>query len=918
LAVLVGRDAELERIEQLLTAARAGRTVALVVAGEPGVGKTALLEACADGAEDFRVLRTRGVEAEVELPFAALVELLAPLADRIESLPRAQASVLQRALALEPTTQNEAAAAAATLALLALAAEESPVLVLVDDAQWLDASSGLAVAFAARRLHEAPLAFVFAAREDDEPRFSLEGIDIALLLPLGELAATELVICSTPALDEAATARVVSAAAGNPLALLELPSLLSASPEGPALPEPLPAGAAARRLFGRRLDALDSEARSALLVAAAERSGDLAVLDRAWRSLGLEPDIVEAAERANLAWVKDNAFEFRHPLVRSLVHGEASPADRRRAHAALASALADDAQAADEWAWHRALAAIGPDAEVADALAASAEHQPPRAAAAALERAARLTPDRPLRARRLLAAADAANIAGEHEASARLAEAGEAETEDPVVHATAERLIALSELERDRPRDAVERLARAADAIEDLDPILAARLLADAIEPCAATGQLERGAELGGRARSLARDADASMRLQVELRYADAVHSTARFQEAEGLALQAAEDAVGNPDGTLGSLESRLLLAEAFFSGGDLDRARPIAEQTVDEARREGALGPLRIALATVFSIELVAGRALQLLAAAQEELELAEGLGRAWARAEALGHVAWGESLRGLDELCRKHVEERFELQRLHRADPIVHPSLGLLELALGRPEEAVEALEPTVRIQAERGLVDAAKPTPEQPLLIEAYARAGRRDEAERLLEEFERSARDKRPLARALAARCRGLLADRAAFADAFERALAEHDRGFRPFERARTLLLYGERLRRERRRLDARVRLNEALTGFEELGATSWSRRATDELAATGQRARRRKDADRTELTPQEIVVARLVAQGRTNREVATELFLTTNTIETHLRHIFQKLGVRSRTELAAKFTDFRDSTAAPAA
>ena len=916
--MLVGRDAELEQIEQLLTAARAGEAVALVVEGEPGVGKTALLEACAESAEGFRALKARGIEAEVELPFAALVELLEPLADRIEELPRAQASALQQALALEPTKQTEAAIAAATLGLLSLVAEESPVLVLVDDAQWLDASSGLAIAFAARRLHEAPLAFVFATRVEDEPRFSLEGIDRALLLPLGEHASTELVIRSMPSLDEAATVRVVSAAAGNPLALLELPSLLSEGPEAPALQEPLPSGTAARHLFGRRLDALDPEARSALLVAAVERSGDLAVLNRAWQSLGFEPDIVEAAERANLAWVRDNAYEFRHPLVRSLVHGEANPVDRRRAHAALAAALADDTQAADEWAWHRALAAIGPDAEVADALASSAEHQPPRAAAAAFERAARLTPDRPLRAQRLLAAADAAHIAGEHEVSARLAEAGEAETEEPVVRALAERLIALSELERDRPRDAVERLVRAADLVEDLDPILAARILAETIEPCAATGQLERGVELGRRARSLARGADGAMRLQVELRYADAVHSTARFQEAETLSLEAAEDALSNGDESLTSLESQLLLAEAFFSGGDLDRARPIAEQTVDEARRQGALGPLRFALATVFSIELTAGRALQLLAAAQEELELAQGLGRAWARAEALGHVAWGESLRGLEEECRGHVKERFELQRLHRANPIVHPSLGLLQLALGRPEEAVKALEPTVRIQAERGLVDAAKPTPEQPLLIEAYARAGRREEAERLLEQFERSARDKRPLARALAARCHGLLADRAGFADAFERALAEHDRDIRPFERARTLLLYGERLRRDKRRLDARAQLNEALTAFEELGTISWSRRATDELAATGQRARRRKDAARAELTPQETVVARLVAQGRTNREVATELFLTTNTIETHLRHIFQKLGVRSRTELAAKFTDFRDSTAMPAA
>ena len=316
--------------------------------------------------------------------------------------------------------------------------------------------------------------------------------------------------------------------------------------------------------------------------------------------------------------------------------------------------------------------------------------------------------------------------------------------------------------------------------------------------------------------------------------------------------------------------------------------------------------------------MELVAGRSLPLLAAAQEELDLARGLGHGWARAEALGHVAWGESLRGLEEACRRHVDERFELQSLRDPDPIVHPSLALLELALGRPEEAARALEHTVRVRSERGLLDAAEASPLLPLLCEAYARSARQEDAVAAFERFEASMLDGRPAALALVARCRGLLADRAGFAEAFERALAEHERDPRRFEHARTLLLYGERLRREKRRLEARARLKDALAAFEELGTTAWGRRAAAELAATGERPRRREDAARTDLTPQELVVARLVAQGHTNREVATQLFLTTNTIETHLRHVFQKLRVRSRTELASKFTDFRDSTTAPAA
>jgi DNA-binding CsgD family transcriptional regulator len=916
--VLIGREVELERIEQILTAARGGRTAALVVAGEPGVGKTALLDACAETAGDFRTLRTRGVEAEVELPFAALVELLAPIADRVDQLPEAQALALRAARALARMTEGEATVAAATLTLLALAAEEEPVLVLVDDAHWLDASSGLAIAFAARRLHEAAIGVVFTTRAEESPRFSLEGIDTVPLLPLGERAATELVARSAPSLDEATTARIVGAAAGNPLALLELPSLVSRSPDAAILEEPLPSGEAARHLFGRRLDALKPEVRLALVVAAAERSRDLAVLVRAWGSLDLEPDVVEAAEQVNLVQITDRALEFRHPLVRSLVYGEADPAVRRRAHAALAEALAGDPRAADARAWHRALAAVAPDAAIAEELARSAEHQPPGAAAAALARAARLTPDRSLRACRLLAAADAANQAGEFEASARLAEAAAADTSDVIERATAERLIALSEIERDRLRDAIERLVRVADEVVEIDPVLAARMLVEAIEPCSATGQMERGARLGRRARRLARGADAATRLHIETHYADSVRWAGRAGEATELALAAAEEAQRGGDGWLDSLESRLLLAEAFFSGDALDRARPIAERVVDEARRLGALGPLRLALATLVSVELVAGRALPLLAAAQQELDLAQGLGHGWAWAEALGHVAWGESLRGLEEECRRHVAERFELQALRYPDPIIHPSLALLELALGRPEEAARALEHTVRVRSERGLLDAAEHSPLLPMLCEAHARSGRHEDAAAALERFEASMLDERPLALALVARCRGLLADDAGFAEAFEQALAQHERDPRTFERARTLLLYGERLRREKQRMEARTRLNEALVIFEELGTTAWSLRVATELAATGERARRRKNAARSDLTPQELVVARLVVQGHTNREVATQLFLTTNTIETHLRHIFQKLGVRSRTELASKFTDFRDSTAAPAA
>jgi DNA-binding CsgD family transcriptional regulator len=913
--MLVGRDAELERVRETLDAARAGRTSSLVLAGDAGVGKSALLEAAADGASDLRVLRTRGVEAEAELSFAALVELIGPVAAVIERLPEPQAAVLEAILALSAVHRNGGESAAATLSLLAAAADDLPLLVLVDDAHWLDSASGLALAFAARRAREIPLAFVFATRTEDEPRFSLEGIARLAIEPLEPRAAERLIAQSHPSLDEATAARILEAGAGNPLALLELPDLVTDDDRWAGIAEPLPAGDAARRLFGRRLEQLMPDARLALVTAAAARGRELRLLKPAWDALGLG-DAITDAERSGLVILDGEGVDFRHALVRSLAYAEADPSERRRVHAALASTGPHRTEAErDEAVWHAALAATGPADDVSSALAELAARSPAPAAATAYERAGRLTPEARLAAERLLAAAGAAHEAGEFQASVRLATEARDTLVDPVARAEAERLIALAEFERDRPRNAVDRLERAAGSVSSVAPRLAARMLAETVEPCAVTGQTERGVDLARRALDLAAGADPVTRLHVRLRHSDAHHWAGRFPEARALALEAARAAADENDEELEGLDGLLLQAEATFSGGDLERAQPLWEQAVREARSAGALTLLRLALGGLFTVEFQSGRVLPALAAAEEELELAQGLARRSARIEALGYVAWCDSLRGLEERCRSYVAERFELAALGRPDPIVHPSLALLELSLGRFEEAVAALEPTIRAREGRGIlapVDLA-------LLIEAYAQAGRAADAEARLRLFESDPRViNDPPSRALASRCRALLADDATFELAFERALDDHRLDPRPFEYARTLLLYGERLRREHRRLDARAQIRQSLDAFQEMGATAWARRAEDELAATGDRARRRIDATRDELTSQELVVARLVAQGLRNKEVAAQLFLSTNTIETHLRHVYRKLGIRSRTELAARFTDFRDSTAQPAA
>jgi DNA-binding CsgD family transcriptional regulator len=332
--------------------------------------------------------------------------------------------------------------------------------------------------------------------------------------------------------------------------------------------------------------------------------------------------------------------------------------------------------------------------------------------------------------------------------------------------------------------------------------------------------------------------------------------------------------------------------------------ARELATAAARAARLGGALGDLHIALATLFSIEYACGRIAPATAAATEELEFAASLGRLMEHKEALGQVAWCAAHAGDAARCRRLVRERYELSERLGDDARLHPSLGMLELGLGNAEAAVAALHRTARADALRGLPDAAMPLPITADLAEALVRAGHVDQARALVAEFEHEARQvERPHALSLAYRCRGLLADHDAFDTEFETAL-EHDEELpRPLERARTHLCWGERLRRAKRRTEARRKLNAACEELDRLGSTLWARRAQAELAATGQRRRRRDPSTRGVLTPKERAIAELVAEGLSNKEIAVSLFVSTNTIETHLRHIFQKLDLRSRVDLA---------------
>jgi ATP/maltotriose-dependent transcriptional regulator MalT len=892
---LIGRTSELARLEGVLAAARGGESAALLVVGEAGIGKTSLLEAASAAAGDFEVLRARGIEAERELSWAALFELLQPYDDRLDTLPGPQREALEGAFGLSSRPANEFAVAAATAALLAQSGEERPTLVLLDDLQWVDRPSAAAIVFAARRVHEAALATVLSLREPLPPPVDMAGIEPLAVRPLDDTAANEL--AAHHGVPPSLRPQLVREAAGNPLVLVELASS----------PGSIEAGAedVAERLFGRQVDGLDEEASTALLVAALDDTGDAAVVVPA--AGGTSP--VRRLEDVGLLHIRAGRLELRHPLVRSLVLSRAWQDARRDAHARLADAL----PIGDEQTRHRALAAVAPDTELADELESLAKHGGADSVWA-LERAAALTPQGPDRARRLLAAARAAFSARDVATAERLLGAAKAAGDQGLRHDATE-LEAQIELVDGNLIHGADLLEWLASELEPENPGRAARLLIDAVPPLGQGGEIARAARVADRARTLVPTNDSLLLLLAEAAQAESRIWLGQWRDGHSRYREAASRAEGL--GLYAEPTARLWLIEVLYSAGLYDKARELATAAVRDARRSGALGDLHIALASLFSIEFACGRIAPAAAAATEELEFAAGLGRLMEHKEALGHLAWCAAHTGDEERCRRLVRERYELSERLGDDAILHPSLGLLELGLGNAEAAVSALRRTARTHAMRGHRGAIVPLVITADLAEALLKAGHVDEARTVVADFESEAHEVgRSHALSLAYRCRGLLAEQGTFDAEFETALEYDEDEPRPFERARTILCWGERLRRVKRRSEARRKLAEAYDELDRLGSTLWAGRAQAELAATGLRPRRRDLSAPDTLTPQERNVVKLVAEGLSNRELAASLYVSTNTIETHMRHIFQKLGVRSRVELARAMNDTAGSASRP--
>ncbi|HEX6025636.1 MAG TPA: AAA family ATPase [Solirubrobacter sp.] len=885
---MVGRKDERARLKALLDAAREGRSGTLLLHGPPGIGKTESLRWLIAEAADFTVLRARGMESESDIPFAGLAELITPLLGHLDELPAVQAAALRGALALGPATPTDRfTVPAALLSLLARAADERPVLAVIDDAQWLDDPSLEAFLFAGRRLGQEGVVMIGAAR-DQGRQVDMPWLERLCIEPLREEDARALL---DDAIAPGVADRLVATAAGNPLALLEIPGLLSPAQLAGREPleDPLRPGTNVERAFANAIEALPEATRRALLIAAAASTRRLDAIARAGVSLAdLEP-----AEEARIVTLAEGELDFRHPLMRSTVYHAASQSERRSAHAALAEA----AEGAER-AWHLAACAVAPDESVAAALEQAALDARGRGAHSTamrdLGRAAQLTPDPDTRARRLLAAAgDAVRSAAAERALGMLDEAA-ALTDDPLLLADAERLRGHVELRRGSPAAAYERLVREADRVRSRDPRRAAAMFLEASVAHMVTGDFRELIESAERARALSAGTEPAVEL-----LATAVIGAGQVAlgdvEPGVAALEACAPYLMEAD-PLAHVEIVGLAGQAAVWVEDWDGAARLLSRLLGAARDASAVSALIHPLSVTAHLDLRRGRWAAALAGASEAVELAEDTGSLALLPHALAALTLVEAALGHEADCRAHVERGLAVvpgEGVH-----LHAALGLLELGLGRIPEAIEALETAERGLVRRGVSSAVVPM--RPDLVEAYIRAGRREEAEAALERLEENSL----WARATAARCRGLLAPDDEVRPAFDAALALHDELPMPFEKARTQLALGERLRRAKQRAEAREPLTAALDAFERLGARPWAERARTELRATGGPAgARRAQAAAEQLTPHELQIAVLVSQGMTNREAAAALFLSPKTIEYHLGQIYRKLDVRGRAQLA---------------
>jgi DNA-binding CsgD family transcriptional regulator len=900
--MLLGRDAEQRVVDELLQKARGGRSAVLVLRGEPGIGKTALLGYAERSAGNMTVLRCAGVEAEHEFPFAGLHQLLRPCLGLVDRLPAPQRAALRGAFGLSfHPVRSPYLVSLGLLSILAEACDGAPVLCLIDDAHWLDRPSQQALAFAGRRLEAEPVAVLMTSRQRRGQRFQAAGFPEFEFGGLDDTAARALLRSrlKRPVAEEIVT-MLVRCARGNPLALLELSaSLTDRQLDGTdPIGGPLQAKGALEASFRARVAQQPADIRRALLLAAAEESGDLHTLQPALRQYGLPVTAFQDAEDAGLVEQAHGTVVFRHPLVRSAAYRCATRGERQTAHQALAAVLDDPIRAA----WHRALAADRADESIAaelDAAGAQAVLRGANATAAtAYERAAELSQQTPSQARRLISAAQTSLAAGYLDTAVTLAERARPLVTDQAVTADLEVICAAVCSKQGSPADTFTILRNAATALAEQKPERALEMIALMVLTASAGGWVTQGIndarEVIGRVRGGGTLHDfmrAFLHGAGALLDGDTSAAAARFDEA--LHIEAS------------LIASPLVTAMAGGIGmwiADFAPARDRFARLVAQRRAEGSLSELAAALFLLAAGEMCAGRTQAGFDASAEGLELVRQLGSASDEASYLALHAWITALLGQEQECRECAAAARRLglaARVGWAVSEAHLALGELELGLGNAAGAIEHFDqvdpgpfPPSSLLATPGLIDAA-------------LRLGEPGRAHAALGRFAAWAPVSRtPLVNGMLARCGGVLAaSRQQAGTLFAEALRHHDHRVPPYERARTQLAYGERLRRDRLKTEARIQLRNALDTFDGIGTRLWAERARDELRATGETVSKRDNSTLEKLTPQEHRVARLVASGASNKDAAAQLFLSSRTVEYHLGKVFTKLGVASRVELA---------------
>ena len=904
-STLAGRESEQQSLRALLATVNQGMSGALVLRGEPGIGKTALLDFLVAGAPNARAARLSGVESESALAFSGLQRLLVPFLSRVDTLPPIQQLALRTALGVaDGPAPTPFLVGLAALSLLAEAAQDRPLLCVVDDCQWIDTESTAVLAFVARRLHADGIGMVFAVREPPVLA-TLEGLPQLTLSGLPTDAAADLLVALCEGrVDRHLAARMAAQTNGNPLALCELGRELALGRLAPGtlLHQPVPLGQRLETYYRARLAGLAPDTRSLLLLIASHIGDDPTVVWRAARLGVLDPEAAGPAESDRLIELRPT-LRFPHPLIRAAVYAGAEPATRRRAHALLADAT--DADTSPELrAWHRAAAAVGPDETVAAELERCAGAAGRRggylAQAEYLTRAAELSADIGSRARRTLAAADAAASGGAPLRAEALLSNCLALSTDPSLAARARRLEVRVRYELGRPIDgAPALLLGVAHGIAAVDRPLARQVLLDATELTIVTGHYISGTtagEVGRAAMEITAGADTEEVPDLLLAALGALAGADYLQAAP--LLRRAVKQMNQPAAVDGT-------APAWFVDGAYaahalwdDTARHgWLERCERAARATGALHQLQLALSCLASVEAQTGDLRSAQARSEDSRQLARSIGWSEAKVSILANpelLAW----QGRDAEARRAAHTAAAAAEMIRAGDMKRPgrrALMIIQLSGGHYPEALRTAGELRNDDTMNFDNDAL------PALVEAGVRSGRLDEAAAALQVLtERATASGTEWALGLSARSGALLADDPE--PHFRAAIGHLENTSVVSDLARAHLLYGEWLRRQKRRSDARVELHHAHELLTAMGAVAFVSRVRMEMAAAGDRRTRPARARGLDLTPQEAQIARLAAAGAANVDIAAALFISPHTVGYHLGKIYRKLGVSSRQQL----------------